>query len=269
MDDEVAHLVATVRHARPEIELPPDGFAARLAELVVDEEDPRDALGRLRAADLYLAWACGAGSPPALAIFERELMALVPSFVAHLGGGAAFADEVRQRLRMKLFVGDAPKIGEYTGRGALGGWVRVVALRVAADLLRASGKLVAAELDETALDPAAPIDVQYLKARYREHFEDALQAAIGALSKKHRNLLRMHYVDGITLDKLASMYRVHAATISRWLADARDDVVAGTHERLAERFDLSPSELDSIVELVRSQIQVSVERLFTGRARAT
>jgi RNA polymerase sigma-70 factor (ECF subfamily) len=255
--------VASVRTARPEIELPPAGFAARLAELVADEEDARDALGRLRAADLYLAWACGAGSPTALAIFERELMALVPSFVGHMGAGAAFADEVRQRLRMKLFVGDAPKIAEYTGRGALGGWVRVVALRVAADLLRASGKLVAAELDEaTALDPAAPIDVQYLKARYREHFEDALQAAIAALSKKHRNLLRMHYVDGITLDKLASIYRVHAATVSRWLADARDEVVGGTHERLAERFDLSPSELDSIVELVRSQIQVSVERLF-------
>ena len=259
VDDPSGNLLSQARAARPELAVPA-GFAARLAEVAAESS------GQVHAGDLLLASACAAGDAAALAAFEREIMRDVPHFVARFRAGAPFADEVAQVVRDKLLVagaGAAPRIAEYAGRGPLRAWVRVAATRVALDLLRERGAAPARELDdELAVDPGASPELEVLKARYREHFQAALEAALQALSPKQRTLLRMHHVDGFSLDRLATMQRVHRATIARWLADARDEIVTRTHEGLRESVAVGDSEFDSVVALVRSQLHVSVTRLL-------
>src|SRR5690348_11153408 len=106
---------------------------ARWPGLAVDSDEFARHVGRLKDAvateELYLACACACGEPNAIAAFEREYFAEVAAFVARTDPDPAFADEVRQLLRHRLFVADAgatPKIATYNGRGPLGAWLRTV-----------------------------------------------------------------------------------------------------------------------------------------------
>ena len=253
MDDPVANALAQARAAWPDVSLDDGVFATRFRE--VTGEDP-GAVAHV--ADLYLACACATGAPAALAAFDRTIVRDVPRFVDRFRAGAAFADEVAQLLREKLLVGSPPKIADYAGRGPLRAWVRVAATRLALDLLRERGAAPPAELDDAhAIDPGGGPALDLLKARYRDRFQAALEAAIAALTPKQRTLLRMHHVDGYSLDRLATIQRVHRATIARWLADARDEIVTRTQEQLGD-----DSDFDSVVALVRSQLDLSVSRVL-------
>jgi RNA polymerase sigma-70 factor (ECF subfamily) len=256
VDDDVAKLFAEARATWPDLEVAPQVFAKRVAASVATGAT----LDQLHAGDLYLACACTAGSRDALAVVERTMLADVPQFVGRFGRDAAFADECAQRLRIKLFVGDAAKIADYAGRGPLRAWVRVAAIRTAVNLLDAQDVLAEPDPEATAgLDPGSEA---LLKARDREHFRAALEATILALPAKERTLLRMHHVDGYTLDRLATIHRVHRATIARWLAAVRAEIVEGVRERLAVKLQLTPSEIDSLVAIVDSQLELSLSRLF-------
>src|SRR5262245_58099234 len=128
MAADVDDLYAAARAARPELELPRDDFAARLAQLTAAHGGSGS---ELVVGDLYLAWACAAGVPGAHAVFEREIVAHVPLHLARFRRGPEFTDEVLQALRERLLVGDPPRIAAYGGRGPLGAWVRVAAIRIA------------------------------------------------------------------------------------------------------------------------------------------
>lgn len=82
--------------------------------------------------DLYLACAIVRGDGPALRAFEIALASEVPSAIAYLDGGTALASDVLSAVRERVLGG---KIANYKGRGALRGWLRVVAVREALQLI--------------------------------------------------------------------------------------------------------------------------------------
>ena len=267
------------RAAWPTLSLAPAAFAAHLAEHVAaaaDGDEPTGAdataaLASFNVEDLYLACACAHGVPPALAAFDERVLSAVPRYVARFDRGPAFADEIVQTLRERLLVAvdrARPRIAEYGGRGALRAWVKVAAVRLAIDLVRARGEAPHDDPDAAEALGAAPSpELQLLKERYKDAFQQALNDAIAERSAKQRNLLRLHYLDGFSLDRLAVSYGVHRATVARWLADAKDEIVRATHAKLGAQLSLSPSEIASIATLVRSQLQISVRYLFDRNPR--
>src|SRR5947209_904462 len=67
---------------------------------------------------------------------------LQSAWVARVGREPSFVEEVRQTVREKLLVAAAdapPRIVEYTGRGALAAWLRIIAVRAALNLRRRRG----------------------------------------------------------------------------------------------------------------------------------
>ena len=80
------------------------------------------------------------------------------------------------------------------------------------------------------------------------------------LAPEQRNVLRMSLVEGLSVDELAPVFGVHRATAARLLQRARDAVSEGTKRRLTERLSLETSELESILRLVRSQLDLSISR---------
>src|SRR5438270_7708306 len=90
-------------------------------------------------ADIELARACASGDPGAIERFDAELASCVDRAVRKIGGDRGAVDEVTQRLRERLLVGTperAARITEYTGRGPLRAWLRVVATRELLDMRR-------------------------------------------------------------------------------------------------------------------------------------
>ncbi|MGC4113097.1 MAG: sigma-70 family RNA polymerase sigma factor [Myxococcales bacterium] len=224
------------------------------------------------AGDLYLACACARQTPQALAAFEQAFVGQVPAYLSRVEGAGPFLEDVRQLLRIRLFVppaAGAPKIAEYRGKGPLGAWVRVVAINLALELKRASQPAVSTEeierLPEMVAQPNPELD--FIRVRYAEPFKKAFAAALSALEPRERTVLKMHLVHGLSIDKIAQLYQVHRSTAARWLVDVRERLYDETRGRLVDLLQLPPRELDSLLALVRSDIDVSVRRIL-GESKA-
>jgi RNA polymerase sigma-70 factor (ECF subfamily) len=74
----------------------------------------------------------------------------------------------------------------------------------------------------------------------------------------------LHFLGGVTLEQLAQMYDVHRATVVRWLSAAREAVFAATRAHVAEKIAAPESELDEMFDLVKSRVELSVERLLAS-----
>jgi RNA polymerase sigma-70 factor (ECF subfamily) len=214
--------------------------------------------------DLRLAWAAACGEASALRWIEALLAELGPA-VRRVDPSPAFADEVRQATRVRLLVGDgsAPRIAGYGGRGPLRAWLQVAAARIALDLKRGRRAVpdrddVLGELVTREPDP----ELRLLKQQYRAEFREALTAALAALPERARAVLRLHHVDGLRLAEIGRLYQVHESTASRWVAQAAETVADDARARLVARLSLSPSNVDSVARLVRSQLDLSIARLL-------
>jgi RNA polymerase sigma-70 factor (ECF subfamily) len=226
------------------------GFAATDAEL--------DAL---HAGDLYLACACAAGVPAALAALEREHLVRIREFAAGVDASPGFVAELAQQLRARVLVpdGDRPaRIATYSGRGSLGGWVRVAAVRLARDIARTDREATRPrdELDPGSVDP----ELGYLKQVYGEAVSRAVQDALASLTGDARTLLRLHYVDGLSIEQVGAAFGVSRATGARMLASARMTLLAGIRDRLVGTIGVRADEADSLVAFVRSRLDVSLAR---------
>jgi len=228
-----------------------------------------DADAGLHWEDLYLACACAQNQPRALQAFDASLMPAAATVVSRIDRSGAFADEVCQKLREKLFMAQGqrrPKICEYSGRGSLVSWLRTVALRIALDA-RQIAVPSSGEDDALADLPAeGDLELDLIKARYRAEFKAAFQSAFATLSSRDRNVMRLNLLDGLNIDQIGSMYSAHRATVARWIALAREKLDEGTRALLADKLRVAPAELDSLVGLVRSQLEVSLTRLLRDGA---
>jgi RNA polymerase sigma-70 factor (ECF subfamily) len=212
--------------------------------------------------DLLLACACLEGSPEAWRHFDREHLGRVASFVARVDTSVSFADDIRQRLAEKLLhdPGGTPKLALYTGRGPLSGWLRVVAVREAHNAKRGRDEDADAVSSRREAPGPSP-ESAVVKARYRTAFRAAFEEALRAMPVDQRNILRLHYLDGLTLPDTARAYGVSRATAARWLADARAEVKLRVGSLVGQTLgaDESPSEIYAFVE---SQLDLTLRSSF-------
>ncbi|MCP3141102.1 sigma-70 family RNA polymerase sigma factor [Pyxidicoccus xibeiensis] len=264
-----AHL-ARGREEWPAVTLAPGDFVRHLARHLPTEGRLEDALQQLRGADLYLACACAAGEPQALELFERHILQKVAARLGQLPRSAV--DEVLQVARQRLLLGVAgstPKIAEFSGRGSLSGWVRIVASRIAGELLSGDGRQQRLSEPPQALERMLSGDNperNLLQAHSRQVVTESLQAALAELSERERALLRLHHVLGLTMDRIATMYGEPRSSVARHVVQARERLLKLTHRELATRLKLDGQELQSLLGLVRSQLDLSLHRLMDSPA---
>ena len=262
-------LVAEGRAAWPEVAIDPDRAVRFAAARLESESEAADALAALRAADLYLACACADGDRAALAAFDRHYMREVDIALARMRMPAARVADVKQLVRQRLFVGDGVpgKIVEYGGRGDLRRWVRSVAVRTCLNDLRKGKHEVLTDDDQLIAQQAMPGDdpeLAYMKRTYAREFQAAFAEALAAQGAREQTLLRYHHVDGLNIDEIGAIYRVHRVTAFRWLEKAKEKLVDATLTILRGRLNITPRELDSVLRLIRSQVHLSLVRHLGG-----
>jgi RNA polymerase sigma-70 factor (ECF subfamily) len=224
-----------------------------------------DHLGALRVDDLYLACACLEGVAGAVQAFEA-LLNEVAEHLRPLGGSDDVLDEAKQATRQLLLRRHErePALANYTGRGNLGGWLRVALGREIVRLRREGG--AAARLDTRRLHGLRVLaddpETAYLKTRYQREFKEAFNAAIGELDALDRRLLRYAVIERLSVDEIATLERVHRATAARQVARARQRLAETTRRILGERLRIEEGQLESLLALIESQIEVSVQRLL-------
>jgi RNA polymerase sigma-70 factor (ECF subfamily) len=263
---ELEATLQAARHAWPGLSVDDRAFAeyvsARLPEGATAE-----VVARWHVTDLFLAYACARGDAVALRTFDAQFLTKVPSFVAGLRQSSAFADEVGQALRVKLLVPcpDAPaRIEGYSGRGPLDRWVRVSAVNTALHIMGREK-----DAPDKGHDDAAKVightpspEIDFMKHRYRPEFEAALREAFAALTPRQRNLLRLHFIDGLSAIAIGAAFGAHRATATRWLSGASEALLDETKRLLRLRLGLTESELVSVMTIVRSGIDMSLDQIL-------
>jgi RNA polymerase sigma-70 factor (ECF subfamily) len=258
-------LLEAAQGAWPGFSVAPEDFLRWLVGRL-PAEGPRGAES-LKAGDLYLAFACTRGDAAALRAFEQHYVPELDVALVRLRLSDTQREELRQELRQKLLVsedGKEPRIGMYGGKGELRRWVQAVATLEGLVLLRRHTPEVGMEEEFFEAFPSAAEDVELQHARreYQVEFKRAFEEALASLGPEERNLLRRHFIDGLTTPQLASLQGIHRVTMFRRLRQACETLVERTRKLLLARLPVTEGELASLNRLIRSQLDMSLERLL-------
>lgn len=139
----------------------------------------------------------------------------------------------------------------------------MVATRAAIDLLSKTRQLaeLPAAITESLLSSDDP-ELSVIRGENRAAVAVALEAALVRLSTRHKTILRLHIVDGLTAAGIAAVYRVHRATAFRWLAEIKRFVLEELQHSVGRLLELSPSSLRSLTFLYRNDLQLSISRVL-------
>jgi RNA polymerase sigma-70 factor (ECF subfamily) len=255
---------ASARGHHPGVEVTAEEWIEGLATRLPPQVSVADGVKACRSSDVL--WICGClkGDAAALAALDAALRDEVAAAAKAVRAPGDDVDTARQQLHASLLVGEgAPGLARYAGRGDLRGFLRIAAVRA---LLRLKGarereKGVDGELLE-ALAPDTDPELERLKLAYREDFAACFREALAELPPRDRTLLRLNVLEKMSIDKLGGLFGVHRATAARWLERVKADLGARTEELLAERLGIEAAEVESIIRLVRSQVDVSLNRLL-------
>jgi RNA polymerase sigma-70 factor (ECF subfamily) len=243
-------------------------LAGELAERIRTQPELATALPRLRLDDLFLAWWARSPDPRGMAAFEAAFADDVRRLVQRFH--RLPADELRQQLRIKLFVGTParpPRIAAYSGFGFLQNWIKVTAARSFVDAARSEqGHRYADELDEHELlglpSPTGDPRDAHERDQLRGAIKRAFAAAVASLAPRERTFLRHASVDRLTLDQIAATYHVHRATVARVLASGRERLLNETRAGVVAELGIAPAELSGAMTMLDSRLELSLSRVL-------
>jgi RNA polymerase sigma-70 factor, ECF subfamily len=202
----------------------------------------------------------------AIEIVREKLASAVEFAASKTTASKAQVADVTAHLSRVLFVDEPERpaaLRAYSARGALDAYLRVIARRELMRVVNLGRREV--EIDVDLLDgimPASDPEISILRARYRGDVDKAMRTAVSSLEERDRALLRYAFVDGLNVDEIGSLYDVHRATAARWVAAARERLGTRIRDELAAQLKIDVAEVDSIVRLVQSRIDVSLERVL-------
>jgi len=266
LEARLVSILEGARQAWPGLGLDDEVFVRYLGQRLARHCSPLEALSQVNATDLYLACACVEGLPGSHRRFIRAHVVGIEAVGRDLG--AVEPAELRQWVCEHVLVAQPPqppRIASFSGRGELGHWVRITARRLLIDRRRKRSPhttdiehVPASALVVDGDDP----ELGLLAETYRESFRAALEDAFGRLSPRERTLLRYRFVDGLEVNQIASVCGRHRVSVSRSLGNARQRLLGHVRRHLVTSLRLRRSEADSLMRLMRSQIQLSVSRLL-------
>jgi RNA polymerase sigma-70 factor (ECF subfamily) len=256
---------AEARAAWPGIALGDPEFVAYVTIKMAEDApgvDPLEALGRVRVSELFLAYACALRDPAAITHFERIYFAEVDAAWRRFDALPVTLDDLRQRVREKLFLATPPDLLGYGGRGDLRGWLRATVVHMLVNIATREARERPTEsvFFDAVVDLTVDAEAAYLKQACREEFEQAFIAAIEGLTAREKTLLRMAFADGFNVDQIGGAFRVHRATAARWVAKARDRLVQRTHTQLMARLEVGADDAASIVRAALSRMGTTLLR---------
>lgn len=236
-------------------------------------EDPT-ALGQLDAAEVWLAAGCAEGNPRALSRFDEQYVARLDPALRSLGLDRSAVDEVKQRVRTRLVAQDDDgriRLIDYAGKGKLFGLVKVTAVRLALDDKRKAARApdnrpADDRTVQSVMDGDLGPELAVIEEQHRAALKEAFHASIDSLDPKQRGVLRLHLLEGSSIDEIAALYDVHRATAARWLVSIRDALGASTRERLQHGLGLDESRMASLLRVVDSRLDLSLSRVLVNES---
>jgi RNA polymerase sigma-70 factor (ECF subfamily) len=243
------------REAWPEVDLSEERFAELTRELPAGDagEEP----------ELYLACAWVDGLASAGQVMARDYLPPLRRRLAKMRLAAHEIDEVVQQVCERLIGRDdegRARLVKYARQGRLKSLLVVVGTHIAIDSFRRAGREQSDQDALVALAATSDPRAELMRVQKQTVFKAAIESALESLEARERTVLRLHLIDGLTLDEIAEIHQVHRVTVSRWLAAARVAIVERAREAARAQFGLSDTEFDAAY--TGSHLGLSLERLL-------
>jgi len=257
------------RAAHPDLGVDDVVFAAHLGRC--GAPIARVAVPEIHAEDLYLCCAALAGSEPAIRKLRNDYRAVVTNHLRTIDSSVPFAEEIEQRLWDSALVGQhdsPPKLASYAGRGPLAAWLGVAAQRIAL-MIRRSEAAEKRAIDGVAMEiriASADPELAFVKEHLRESFQRAIIKAFDALDDRQRLIYTLHVIDGLTVERIATIYSVSHSTVSRWMSAARAAIISEAQRILRDDMQVPAEEFDSLARLLASDLDLSISAILSKSA---
>jgi RNA polymerase sigma-70 factor (ECF subfamily) len=167
-------------------------------------------------ADLELVTECLRGSEAAWEEFLLRYRGRIFAFALSMCREASAAEEIASAVCTDLYGVRADangvrgsKLGSYSGRGSLEGWLRTLVAQAYVERHRRERRFV--PLSERAETGTGERVIEGADIR----LEQALDKALGELSGEQRLVLAAHYLDGRTFAEIGRMTGRHESSVSR------------------------------------------------------
>jgi RNA polymerase sigma-70 factor, ECF subfamily len=249
----------------PGIAVTPEAFELFLQSKQASEST----LAPERLFELFLSFACSISDPKALKAFEEQYGPIVEGVRKRFGPRAPEQRELWADIQQHLF---APReteaelrIAGYSGQAELRSWLKVVTTRYM--LSRIEAQKPEDPIDDRLLEGMRigtnTPEYQMQREESRGHFKRAFSESVAALGARERQILRLAFAEGLTIDDLGALYGTHRTTAFRNLKQASERLGAELRARLREALKLNDGEYDRWCESLRSGIDLSVHRHFS------
>lgn len=262
LEATLGELMAKGRQRFPAVALSAEAFCRFLGRHLPDDIIDSKALSLLCGDELYLVCAYGQGDPAASKELEANYFPEVVAALHRINTPASALDELLQHLRhMLVEQQDFQSLRRgYSGRGTLGGWLRVVAVRKAGKYRRQEQRhqSLDASMYEILSGVAISGDQILLRETYKKAFAECFGRSLSTLSTRQRNLLRYHFLFHMNIDQIARIYGVHRVTAARWVSGAKEALVDRTNDEFRRHFEVSEESARHMLALIESQLSFSL-----------
>ncbi|MDM7921557.1 MAG: sigma-70 family RNA polymerase sigma factor [Pyrinomonadaceae bacterium] len=245
----------------------------------------RQFIDEIRADDLCLVLACERGDEKAWEDLVANFDSTVKAAARKMSSSTEDAEDLASSIWAELYGlrQDADgkkksKLGYYSGRGSLAGWLRAVVSQLAVDEFRKQSKFVQIEEDrefenlaETASNEAGNREVVHHGETPEELLTEkqsaadvsaALREAIEGLEAEDKLILKLYYFDGLKLKDIAATFGYHEATASRRIARIQTDIRKAVEKQLRQRHGWSDGEVRNFLAETAAKLGLSVERML-------
>jgi RNA polymerase sigma-70 factor (ECF subfamily) len=239
----------------------------------------------IRADDLCLIIACERGDEKAWEDLVANFDSTVKSAARKISANSEDAEDLASSIWAELYGlrqdadgNKKSKLGYYSGRGSLAGWLRAVCSQLAIDQLRKQSKFVqieeAREFENLAEESSNhsgndqvlhhvenPEDLLTAK-RTSDDVSTALSSAIASLADEDRLIVKLYYFDDLKLKDIASTFGYHEATASRKLVRIQNDIRKAVEKELRKTHGWSDSEVKRHLSETAAKLGLSLEKMF-------
>lgn len=247
-------------------------------------QDTRQFIDTLHADDLCLVIACERSDETAwqdlFANFSSTVKAAARKITSNNEDAEDLANSIWAELYgLKATTNGKPggKLGYYSGRGSLAGWLRAVVAQLAVDAHRKQARLVQIEENREFENLAHEADAKDLTQfhateenpeqslidrRGTADLEAALKKAIGELEAEDKLLVKLYYFDNLNLKQAGAVLGFHEATASRRIVKIQTNLRKRVEQILQTERGWKPQEIKQVLADAASFLQTDVEKLL-------
>lgn len=248
--------------------------------------DIKEFTDALNADDLCLIIACEKNDETAWSELVAKYDSTVKSAARKFSGNTEDAEDLASSIWAELYGlketaegARRSKLGYYSGRGSLAGWLRAVVSQLAVDEFRKQSRFV--QIEETRefenlanessrensgnakiVSHAENPEEVFAERETSRDVSNALKEAIKRLEAEDKLILKLYYFDNLKLKEIGAALGFHEATASRKLDRIQANVRKSVEKILVAEKGWQAEEVKRHLAETASKLDLSVEKLF-------